>query len=373
MDRSDDDGCRHVYPGSEIQDVLEEAARDPIRKCVKVHAGTYRPSSRRQALIWFNARHDGITLEAVGEVTLTAANRAIADRTEVSFPAVVNHVVYFGDGISQRTSLRGFRITGANNFVTRSRAPRPLEPSTRYEKNLFFFADGGGIKVFGESYPTLENLEVYDNYASPCAGGISVQHPPSRGAGVVPFPGTASVVIRDCIFRNNRARVTGSAVDLLWGSSAIIDNCLFVGNISNTGTDLTVPEGKQPLYDPTHGCGALTVFAGSRVHVRRCTFTGNSNGVDDMSAGNRYTASIFWRNTASGGIMPGGRYEVAMADGGSLDGCFLNGDIVDLRGNVTREGNTFDAPDPDFDAEFRPRAVGYANVGYRPVGRGTTP
>ena len=37
------------------------------------------PTVRRrkgQALIWFNARHDGITLEAVGDVVLTAANPA---------------------------------------------------------------------------------------------------------------------------------------------------------------------------------------------------------------------------------------------------------------------------------------------------------
>ena len=59
--------------------------------------------------------HDGITLEAVGEVVLTAANSAIADKKAPSFPAVVNHVVYFGDGVSTKTVLRGFRVTGANN------------------------------------------------------------------------------------------------------------------------------------------------------------------------------------------------------------------------------------------------------------------
>ena len=364
----DDDNCYHVYPGSNIQDALEQAAKDPSRKCVKVHAGTYRPAAPGQALIWFNARHDGISLEAVGDVTLTAANPQIADRSAETFPAVVNHVVYFGDGISQRTSLSGFKITGANNFVTRSNRPAPIESSTRYEKNLFFYADGGGIKIFGQSYPTLENLEVYGNYASPCAGGISVQHPPTgRDLRETAFDRPASVVIRDCIFRDNRARVTGSAVDLLWGSSAVLENCLFVGNVSNTGTDPTVPEGKLPLYDREHGCGALTVFSGSRVVVRRCTFTANYNGIDDMSTGNRYIESIFWRNNAVGGIAPGSRYEVALGDGRFVDKCFLNGDIADLRGNVRRERNTFDGPDPDFDDGFTPRSEAYENVGYRPV------
>ena len=69
----------HVHPGGQIQDALEAAARDPARKTVFVHAGTYRPPARGQALIWFNARHDGITLQAVGDVTLTAANPEIAD------------------------------------------------------------------------------------------------------------------------------------------------------------------------------------------------------------------------------------------------------------------------------------------------------
>ncbi len=368
-----DDGCYHVYAGASIQEAIEKAAADPHRKCVKVHAGTYRPQSTGQALIWFNQRHDGITVEAVGDVTLTAANPQLARASRPSYPAMVNHVVYFGDGISRRTTLRGFRITGANNFVTRANGGDPIEPGTRYKKNMFFYADGGGIKIFGRSYPTLEKLEIHDNYASPCAGGVSVQHPlPGRGAPTTDFDETVSVLIKDCIFRNNRARVTGSALDLLWGSSVILENCLFVGNISNTDTDFTIPAGKQPVYDATHGCGALTVFRGARVRARGCTFTGNYNGIDDMSTGSSYTASIFWRNNATGGIAPGERYEVAMADGRAVRDCFLNGDITDLRGNVSRSGNTLDASDPDFDAEFRPRAPGYESAGYRPPVSGAT-
>src|SRR4026207_346812 len=58
----------HVYPKGQIQDALEAAARDPVNKSVYVHAGTYRPRAKGQALIWLNARHDGITLEAIGDV-----------------------------------------------------------------------------------------------------------------------------------------------------------------------------------------------------------------------------------------------------------------------------------------------------------------
>ena len=60
----------HVSPKDSIQDALEAAAKDPAKKTVYVHAGTYRPARKGQALIWFNARHDGITLQAVGDVMM---------------------------------------------------------------------------------------------------------------------------------------------------------------------------------------------------------------------------------------------------------------------------------------------------------------
>src|SRR4051812_47004157 len=91
-------GAYHVFPGDNIQEAVELAARNPTNKLVRVHAGEYRPDSKRQAMIWFNKKHDGIRVEAEGPVTLTAANPQLADRSESGFPAIVNHVVYFGDG-----------------------------------------------------------------------------------------------------------------------------------------------------------------------------------------------------------------------------------------------------------------------------------
>src|SRR5688572_11268531 len=137
----------HVFPGDNIQDALQQAAENKTNKVVKVHAGEYRPNSKRQALIWFNKIHDGIRLEAEGLVTLTAVNSQLTTASETGFPAVVNHVVYFGDGISSNTVLKGFRITGANNFVTKERT-REMEPNIAIPKNFFFYADGGAIKIF---------------------------------------------------------------------------------------------------------------------------------------------------------------------------------------------------------------------------------
>jgi hypothetical protein len=349
----------HVYPNGSIQDALEAAAKDPAKKTVYVHAGTYRPAKRGQALIWFNARHDGITLQAVGDVTLTAANPAIADPDAPSHPAVVNHVVYFGDGITPKTTMRGFKITGAKNFTTGSGDKSPIE-SDEIRKTLFFYTDGGGVKIYARSYPTIEDVDVYGNYTSPCGGGVSVEH-----LGQIQQAAT----FRNCIFRNNRTQTTGSAVDLLHGSHAVLQNCLFVGNVANLGVDyvglLTGGE-----YHPQNGSGAMTVFEGSKAIVSRCTFTGNWNGVDDNGSGSSYVDSIFWKNTLAGGISAAPRYELDITDGSGVRGSFIHGDVNDLRGTIDKSANTFDPPDPRFDAQFVPQAPQYARVGYRPTARG---
>jgi hypothetical protein len=111
----------------------------------------------------------------------------------------------------------------------------------------------------------------------------------------------------------------------------------------------------------------MTVLPGAQAIVRRCTFTGNWNGVDDAGTGSSYADSIFWQNTAKGGISAGGRYEIDIEDGAGVKGCFIHGDTDDLRGTLTHGANTLAAPDPQFDAQFVPRAPQYAAVGYRPV------
>jgi hypothetical protein len=346
---------RHVYPTDRIQDALDAAAADPVNKTVYVHAGTYRPAAKGQALIWFNARHDGITVQAVGDVILTAANPEIADRKAPSYPAVVNHVVYFGDGVSRKTVFRGFKVTGANNFTTGSGQKSPIE-SDDIRKTVFFYTDGGGIKIYARSYPTIEDVEIYDNYASPCAGGVSVEHLGEN---------KDSVLFRNCIFRNNRTQTTGSALDLLHGSAATVENCLFVGNIANMGVDVVgLLAGGE--FHPENGSGAITVFADSKVMVSRSTLTGNWSGVDDAGRGSTYVDTIFWKNTLGGGISPGSRYEIDIEDGSGVRGSFIHGAVNDLRGTVKAELNRFDPPDPKFDARFAPQAPEYSHVGYRP-------
>lgn len=342
----------HVYPGDSIQEAIERAGAHPTLKAVKVHAGEYRPPDKRQALIWLNRKHDGVHVEAIGTVTLTAANPAITNSRTPGYPAVVNHVVYFGDGVSSNTVLRGFRITGANRFITEKRTAE-LEPDTTIEKNMFFYTDGGGIKVFGRSYPTIQRVVMEGNFASPCAGGISIQHEGHN---------QNWVTIEDSVFRTNRAQVTGAAIDLLHGSAARIRNCLFVGNQSNTGEDVVAKRsGEKPFLNS----GVITIFRGSRAILENCTFTGNRNGVDDMGGESQYLRCLFVGNTMAGGVETE-RYELDLPKGGTVLNNVISGAIRDPLRCVTAAGNILDGDPVRFTSEFTPIGDAFSGVGYRP-------
>ncbi len=348
----------HVFPGENIQAALDQAARSPTNKVVRVHAGVYRPTEKCQALIWFNALHSGVRLEAVGEVTLTAANPELSGSQNPAHPAVVNHVIYFGDGVSEQTTIEGFKITGANHFVTT--APPEIETSQAFKKDLFFYADGGAIKIFGRSYPTLRGLEIMDNYASPCAGGISIQH---QGHGDGPAP--RAVRIENCVFLRNHSQITGAAVDLLPGSSAVITNCLFVANVANLGVNYISPHPEQPEFTNS---APLTVFPGSRAVVQRCTFQGNRNGADDLGRQSVYQDCIFWRNDLGGAFYPGERYALDIEDEAQVQGCSFGDRVLDPHQKISRMNNVLRSPDPKFDSQFRPTASEYRQAGFRPQG-----
>ena len=83
--------------------------------------------------------------------------------------------------------------------------------------------------------------------------------------------------------------------------------------------------------------------------------------MDDDGTGSTYVDSIFWKNTLGGGISPAPRYELDITDGAGVRGSFIHGDVNDLRGHRRAETpNTFDPPDPRFDAQFVPQAPQYA-------------
>jgi len=273
---------------------------------------------------------------------------------------VVNHVVFFGNGVSSRTLIQGFKITGANHFVTKD--PPEVEVEASLPRGLFFYSDGGAVKIFGASYPTLRDLQIVNNYASPCAGGVSIEHS-GHGGGSSP----SAAMLENCIFRNNRAQITGAAVDLLPGSSAIISNCLFVGNIANLGVNYISENKPAPEFTNS---APLTVFPGSRVTVLNSTFTGNRNGVEDLGQQSLYQNCLFWKNSIGGAFYEGQRYDLDVGGNARVVGCFFGGPVLDPNHVISQSKNkVFALADPAFDAEFRAKAAEYENVGFHPVGR----
>jgi len=345
-----DDGY-HAFPSDDLQEVLDLAAANPAVKTVKVHPGTYIPRTKRQALIHLNRRHDSIQLEGLGRPVLSAANPEIADPASPSFPAVVNHVIYLGDGLSTNTRVAHFHLTGANHFVT-NRLQDLMEPDRTHRKGRFYFGDGGAIKVYHRSYPVLRDLEIVGNFASPCAGGISIQQ---EGAT------HQAVRIEDCVFRNNRAEVTGAALDLLWGSRAQVVNCLFVGNVSNTGPG----EGENPFSNN----GAVTVFPRSRLQMERCTLVGNRNGVDELGGESEFVDCLFMDNTLDGGPPGLPQFELDLQKGGQVRGCVIQGRILDPRKVVAEADNRLQPAGLQLDSDFVPRGAGFSGIGYRPPDR----
>jgi hypothetical protein len=195
-------------------------------------------------------------------------------------------------------------------------------------------------------------VEIYENEVTVCAGGVSIQQTQAAFGD--------SVVFKDCIFRDNRAAVSGSAVDLLTPNSwAVFENCLFVGNLSNVSIDA----------NGGPGFGALTVMLRARATVKGCTFTGNRNGADDRGSGSTYADTIFWRNDQAGGASPAAarRYELITSSADGVTNCFIGGsEHGDPIGNVSPSRNTLNCPDPAFDSSFRPHNPAFDRVGYRP-------
>ncbi len=70
-------------------------------------------------------------------------------------------------------------------------------------------------------------------------------------------------------------------------------NCLLVGNASNLGIDVVAQRSGEP---PFTNSGVLTIFENSRAALRRCTFTGNRNAVDDLGGISTYVNCIFADN-----------------------------------------------------------------------------
>jgi hypothetical protein len=349
-------GPFHVYPGEDIQQAIDQAAAAIEDRRVIIHEGLYGPRVRGFSFISLTAPHEGIQVVADGNVTLTA--RPIIDG-ESGPSAIVNHVLYCGDGLSNKTRIVGLRLTGTDGFVCEERIPQESfgERTPHLKKGLFFFLDGGGLKLFGKSAPVFENVTFFDNLTSLCGGGANVDQ---QGFNEEP------IRFQNCLFLGNRCPGTGAAIDILEGTSVVVDNCLFVRNISNFGMDdLLAKFGLS--YNFEHGSGAITVFANAKLHLSRSTFVNNWNGLDDRGVHNVIEKCVFWNNDKWDMSRPKEPYELDISDASGVRDCFIYGLQNDLQGAIDGMKNRLNPPDPEFDEVFVPRCQDYAEVGFRPI------
>lgn len=341
-----------VSPADDLQSALDRAATAKEDRRLVLQPGTYRTVGPAFCLLAITAKHDGVVIEGTEGATLSARSA-----TDPQSPAV-GHIIYCGDGLSAATVVRGLTLTGAKGLATNTGVPsETYGPRTSsLTKGLFYFMDGGAVKIYGSSSPVFDHVEFVDNETNLCGGAVSVEQ-----QGFREHPAT----FRNCRFLNNRCPGTGSAVDVLEGSSARIENCLFAKNIANYGMD-EIASKYGLTYNQEHGTGALTVFPKSHVSVHQCTFVNNWNGADDRGTESVFEDSIFASNNASDGSRPGHPYELDILHARHVRNCLFFSDHADLRGTIPSGVNTLDAPDPEFDENYIPQNKLYQKTGYRP-------
>ncbi|MCR9199602.1 MAG: hypothetical protein NXI04_13220 [Planctomycetaceae bacterium] len=340
-------------PGDDLQAALDLAATATDDRRLILLPGVHYASRPSFCLLAVTARHEGVTIEGREGTILSGRSASDPER------AVVSHVLYCGHGLTEATQIRHLVIRDAGGVAISTGVPREFlgRESAVLQRGLFFQLDGGAVKVFGNSSPVFDAILFENNATMLCGGAVSIEH-----QGVCANP----VQFLNCRFIGNRCPATGSAVDVLEGSLAQLENCLFVGNIGNTGME-DVKNRFGLTYNAKHGSGALTVFPGSRARVSRCTFWDNWNGVDDHGPGSQYSRCLFIDNDASDGSRPGHPYEVDIIAPNSVVDCVFHAKTPDLRGTVSADSNTFLTTDPSLDEHFVPAAESCRDVGYRPL------
>lgn len=345
-------GPVYASPGQDLQAALDLAASATDDRRLILRPGKYTSDRPKFCLLAITACHNGVVIEGTGETILSGKS---ADHEAAT---ILSHVVYCGHGLTSETQIRNLTISGGGESITKVGVPRERYEGLagRLQQGVFFHMDGGAVKVFGESYPTFEQVHFENNETKLCGGAVSIEQ-----QGLRQHP----VTIRNCVFKNNRCPATGSAVDVLQGSSVEIHNCLFVENIGNYGMDLIRLEFGLS-YNETHGSGALTVFPASTAVVTGCTFVRNWNAVDDRGEKSSYRNCIFAANDSSDGSRPGHPYEVNIDSLAAVKDCVFSSAHPDLKGSVSLTHNTFlDAP-IKFSSDNVPSEPNLGSFGYRP-------
>ncbi len=109
----------------------------------------------------------------------------------------------------------------------------------------------------------------------------------------------------------------------------------------------------------------MTIFEGSSLLLRNCTFTGNRNAIDEREGISVIEHCIFYNNNLETG-WPAPRYEVELTTGTQMFDCKING-VVRFRSTASEiTEKVFQAESPKFDTLWVPQNPAYGSAGYRP-------
>jgi hypothetical protein len=144
--------------------------------------------------------------------------------------------------------------------------------NTLVQGNAMLRQGGGGVRIEGTTAATFGGCTIRDNYTRIDNGGA--------GGGMLVSGASASVVLRKCIFRQNRCVTsgTGGGLRVVGGATGTVINCVFVENEVDAG-----------------GGGAISVAA-STVTIRNSILYTNSvaNAADVQTIDGAATLSYTW-------------------------------------------------------------------------------
>lgn len=231
-------------------------------------------------------------------------------------------------------------------------------PGPRFEDCDFIGnrADGAGGAIGGLKIgATLKRCFFSKNQAS----SLPLDPAENDGGGAVSL--TGSMVLADCIFKQNESFGPGGAVDGPGQLENVLYNCAFVKNTADTqggGAFIFNAELVNCLFDSNLARGLAEAGGGGlagAAHVTNCTFFGNEaqgppgitgGGALIDNIGSSVWNSIFWANTSRGGV----NHEPQLDSDGLICPFFC-----DIQGFVPPECGYLDDPpggNIDVDPEF---------------------
>jgi len=189
------------------------------------------------------------SIDFLGKSIIVASNFILTEDTQDIENTIIDandssfHVVNFINSESNNSKLIGLSITGGNANGSEG------------------FNRGGGIYCSNNSQPTIDNCQIYGNYATNTGGGIALE------------AFTGEVIISNCKIYNNYATGGGGIYLGSIQSGAIISNTELYNNtavdgaaIMNLFTSSTLNHSSIYSNDATGTGSAIKAFNGFKVY-----------------------------------------------------------------------------------------------------------